>query len=140
MYYKRWELQWRFNLFFTGSILSGAWAGVSMLVIFFKKVPDCHQLLAYALGNMAGVCGYNGWRWIFIIEGLLTVAISILAKFVIVDWPQDAKFLTIEEHSLLLARLYEDHGDAKMDRYDGKAARRLWCDWKMYIGLVLVTD
>lgn len=29
MYYKRYELQWRFNLFFCGSIISGAWAGVS---------------------------------------------------------------------------------------------------------------
>lgn len=52
MYYKRYEMQKRLTLFFSASILSGAFAG----------------LLAYAIAGMAGVGGYNGWRWIFIIE------------------------------------------------------------------------
>ena len=30
MYYKRYELQWRFNLFFSASIIAGAWGGVSV--------------------------------------------------------------------------------------------------------------
>ena len=50
MWYKRYELQWRFNLFFSGSILAGAFGG----------------LLAYGIANMAGIAGYGGWRWIFI--------------------------------------------------------------------------
>ena len=50
MWYKRYELQWRFNLFFSGSILAGAFSG----------------LLAYGIANLAGTAGYNGWRWIFI--------------------------------------------------------------------------
>ena len=28
MYYPRYELQWRFNLFFATTILAGAWSGV----------------------------------------------------------------------------------------------------------------
>ena len=47
MYYKRYELQWRFNIFFTGSILAGAFSG----------------LLAYAISHMDGIQGYAGWRW-----------------------------------------------------------------------------
>jgi len=50
MYYKRYELQWRLNLFFCGSILAGAFSG----------------LLAYAIANLDGLGGYGGWRWIFI--------------------------------------------------------------------------
>ena len=50
-WYKRYELQWRFNLFFSSSILAGGFSG----------------LLAYAIANMAGVGGYNGWSWIFIL-------------------------------------------------------------------------
>lgn len=50
MYYKRYELQWRVSLFFSASILAGAFSG----------------LLAYAINNMNGVAGYHGWRWIFI--------------------------------------------------------------------------
>lgn len=47
MYYKRYELQWRFSLFYCAGILAGAFGG----------------LFAYALANMAGIGGYNGWRW-----------------------------------------------------------------------------
>lgn len=47
MYYKRYELQWRFNIFFTGSILAGSFSG----------------LLAYAIAHMDGTAGYSGWRW-----------------------------------------------------------------------------
>lgn len=83
---------------------------------------------------MAGIGGYNGWRWIFIIEGLLTIAVSLISKFFIADWPHEAKFLNAEEREILARRLQEDTGDAKMDHYDGKAARRIWRDWKMYIG------
>lgn len=53
MFYKRHELQWRVNLFYTASILAGAFSG----------------LLAYAISHMAGVANYSGWRWIFILEG-----------------------------------------------------------------------
>jgi len=51
MFYKRHELQWRINLFFSASILAGAFSG----------------LLAYAIAHMAGIAGYEGWRWIFIL-------------------------------------------------------------------------
>jgi hypothetical protein len=46
MYYKRYELQWRMSLFFSASILAGAFSG----------------LLAFAIANMAGVGGYGAWR------------------------------------------------------------------------------
>lgn len=83
---------------------------------------------------MSGMAGYNGWRWIFIIEGLLTVVVSLVSKFLIVDWPHEAKFLSKEERELLARRLHDDIGDAKMDHYDSKAARRIWTDWKIYVG------
>jgi hypothetical protein len=31
---------------------------------------------------MNGVGGYAGWRWIFILEGLLTVVVAVVAFFV----------------------------------------------------------
>jgi hypothetical protein len=30
---------------------------------------------------MDGIGGYGGWRWIFIIEGLMTFAIGLVSKF-----------------------------------------------------------
>ncbi len=135
MYYPRYELQWRFNLFFCSAILAGAWSGVRA-----AAPSDLHasltlmQLLAYALAKMAGIGGYNGWRWIFIIEGLATVVIAIILKPFVADWPESSKFLNPEERQLLLRRLEIDGGEARMDRLDSKARRRAFGDWKIYIG------
>ena len=94
------------------------------------------QLLAYAIGSMAGIGGYNGWRWIFIIEGLATVVLAAASKFWIVDWPETAKFLNKDERELLLGRLREDSGSARMDHLDSRARRRAFGDWKIYLGYV----
>lgn len=83
---------------------------------------------------MKGLGGYNGWRWIFIIEGIVTVVVAVLAKFVIVDWPETTKFLNEEERQLLIRRLKEDNGVAKMNRLDKSAAKRVFSDVKIYLG------
>ena len=83
---------------------------------------------------MAGIGGYNGWRWIFIIEGLLTVAMGAISKFFIPDWPHEAKFLSSSEKALLHRRLEEEWGEARMDHWDRETAWRIAKDWKMYVG------
>ncbi|KAL4894105.1 major facilitator superfamily domain-containing protein [Aspergillus ambiguus] len=118
MYYRRHELQWRLNVFFSASIIAGAFSG----------------LLAYAINNMDGVGGYSGWRWIFIIEGLATVVLAVVSKFIIVDWPETATFLNEDERALLVRRLANDRGNTRMDRLDKPAARRTFRDPKLYLG------
>ena len=85
---------------------------------------------------MDGIAGYSGWRWIFIIEGLVTVVTAAVSKFVIVDWPEKSRFLTDQERVLLLTRLEGDRGEARMDRLDRAARGRVVRDIKIYLGLV----
>lgn len=85
---------------------------------------------------MAGVGGYNGWRWIFIIEGLATIVIAIVSKFIIADWPETAKFLNEKERQILISRLAADNGEAKMSRLDKPAMKRCFSDIKVYLGYV----
>jgi MFS family permease len=54
---------------------------------------------------MKGVGGLNGWRWIFIIEGLLTIVVSAAAYGFIPNYPLTAKFLSSEERTHLISRL-----------------------------------
>ncbi|KAL6709467.1 hypothetical protein ACN47E_001402 [Coniothyrium glycines] len=118
MYYKRYELQWRLTLFFTAGIIAGAFGG----------------LLAYAIAKMDGIAGYGGWRWIFIIEGLVTVVCGFITKLWCTDWPETAAFLTEDERALLITRLSHDTGDAVMNRLDKRAAKRIFSDPKIYLG------
>lgn len=124
MYYKRYELQWRLSIFFCASILSGAFGG----------------LFAYALAHMDGVGGYGGWRWIFIIEGLLTIVIALSFKFlgILVDWPETATFLTSSEREILVQRLKNDMGgDTQLNTLNKRSLKRILSDWKIYVGIFM---
>lgn len=35
--------------------------------------------MSQGIAHMENVGGYNRWRWIFILEGLLTIVVSLLA-------------------------------------------------------------
>ncbi|QPC70580.1 hypothetical protein HYE68_001332 [Fusarium pseudograminearum] len=120
MYYKRYEVQWRMSIFFSASIVAGAFSG----------------LLAFAIAKMHDVGGLEAWRWIFILEGLLTVIVGIIAKWWIPDWPETASFLNEEERARLVGRLADDSGDARMDHLNKTAWKRIMSDWKIYLGTV----
>jgi len=119
MYYRRHELQMRFNLFFSASIIAGAFSG----------------LLAYAIAHMDGIAGYGGWRWIFILEGIATVIVAIGSYWLIPDWPETAKFLKEDERELLIRRLALDKAGATMDHWNKKTAKRVFSDPKIYLSI-----
>ncbi|KAJ3531509.1 hypothetical protein NM208_g8847 [Fusarium decemcellulare] len=121
MYYCRHELQWRFNLFFSASIIAGAFSG----------------LLAYAIAHMDGIAGYGGWRWIFILEGIATVVIAIFSYWIVPDWPESAKFLNDDERALLIDRLAQDRKDTHMNHWDKKTAKRIFSDIKIYLSILM---
>lgn len=67
----------------------------------------------------------------------MTVALGIVTKWWLVDWPETAKFLTEDERALLIARLSADTGDAVMNRMDKRAAKRIFSDPKIYLGTLM---
>lgn len=89
------------------------------------------QLLAYAIEHMDGLQNYESWRWVFILEGLFTVAFGIIAWFIIPAFPQEATFLNEEERTFLLARLRRDRGTEKID-FKGINWLRVLLDWKIW--------
>ncbi|CAK7223996.1 hypothetical protein SBRCBS47491_005397 [Sporothrix bragantina] len=88
--YTRRELALRIGLFYTAASLSGAFGG----------------LLARGLSEMAGRGGYSAWRWIFIIEGLLTVAAALIAAVLLPNGIAGASFLSEEEKVHAVRRLH----------------------------------
>ncbi|RDX52245.1 MFS general substrate transporter [Lentinus brumalis] len=86
LWYPRNMIQTRLALFWGGATFAGAFSG----------------LLAYAIAFMSGTGGLLGWSWIFIIEGLFTVVVGVVALFVLVDLPGTATFLTPKERGYLV--------------------------------------
>ncbi|RTE80413.1 hypothetical protein BHE90_005115 [Fusarium euwallaceae] len=100
MWYRRHEAQRRYSFFFNSTTLAGAFGG----------------LLAAAIGKMSGMRGYAGWRWIFILEGALTVFASFFFYFLLPDFPEEAKWLTPQEREYVTARLKADQGSSGAER------------------------
>lgn len=57
----------------------------------------------------------NQWRWVFIIEGVLTILIAVLGYCLIVDFPDRSTFLTPEQKEMVQVRIQRDRGDAEVD-------------------------
>ncbi|KAJ6186865.1 hypothetical protein N7519_001773 [Penicillium mononematosum] len=91
-FYKRGDLALRIGLFYTAASLSGAFGG----------------LLARGLAEIGPAGGIEGWRWILIIEGLLTFVCGVLSFFALPNSLQSASFLTPEEKQFGEKRLMLD--------------------------------
>lgn len=120
-WYCRFELQWRLSLFYSAASMAGAFSG----------------LLAFALQKMDGVGNLEGWRWIFIIEGLVTVVAGCTLHWTLPDSPTTAKFLTPEEKAFIKHRLERDSGTSSGrvqvgEKYNWMFIRSALFDWRIW--------
>ncbi|KAK3328685.1 major facilitator superfamily domain-containing protein [Cercophora scortea] len=100
MWYKRRERQFRISLFFSAAALAGSFGGI----------------LAYGIGRMRVVYD-NGWRWIFILEGLATIVVAVAAYWFIYNYPDTAEFLTDKERVFIRNRLASDSDATHDERF-----------------------
>ncbi|KAL3462048.1 major facilitator superfamily domain-containing protein [Aspergillus heterothallicus] len=63
--------------------------------------------IAYGVANLNGRHGLKGWEWLFVIEGSITIACTLLVIFFSPDYPSTAKFLTEDEREFAIQRLAE---------------------------------
>ena len=73
-----------------------------------------------------------GWRWIYIVEGAMTVIAGVVAWFFIVDFPQKAKFLHDYEREQIIERLNKDRGDGEHDQITPAKIFAHLSDWKLW--------
>lgn len=107
------DLAARISWFYCFSALSGAFSG----------------MLAAAIAQMDGVGGYEGWRWIFILEGVVTVAVGVATFFIMVDTPSlSTKWLKPEEVRFLNLQHFVKQGGRFADETQEK--RNIWHDLK----------
>ncbi|KXH45769.1 major facilitator superfamily transporter [Colletotrichum nymphaeae SA-01] len=123
-WYTRAELTRRIAYLYAGNALANMFGGL---------------LGAGILGGLEGDLGIAGWRWLFIIEGVAAIAFSLVAMWILPDYPHTTKWLSEEERAYAAWRLIEDIQEA--DTYgeqsilDGvKMAVR---DYRLYIFVLM---
>ncbi|KAI1308599.1 major facilitator superfamily domain-containing protein [Xylaria venustula] len=126
-WYTRKELGLRTALLYSGALISGAFSGL---------------IAAGVNANLDGVGGYSPWQWLFIIEGVITVGVALIAIPILPNFPRTTKWLSEEEKALAIWRLEEDVGED--DWQEGEqsmwtGARLAFTDMKTYVLLFLLT-
>jgi len=118
LYYTREELGTRTAIFFAGATLAGAFGG----------------LLAYGI-RFISVGSYNGWRWIFIIEGLLTLVCAIPAWWLIQDFPAKAKVLNQgNDRKKWLHHLHQSQGVTSAELpFSWEHVKRGLANWRTWV-------
>ncbi|OJD14158.1 hypothetical protein AJ78_05464 [Emergomyces pasteurianus Ep9510] len=107
-WYLKFEVARRYSVFYLIGSLASALSGI----------------LAYGLMQMEGVQGIRGWRWIFIMEGVITVAIALFAYMFIVRFPDEEikkpsfRFLKPDECQFIVERLEKDRGDVEVEKFN----------------------
>ncbi|KAL5334759.1 major facilitator superfamily domain-containing protein [Aspergillus crustosus] len=94
-WYTRREMQLRVTLLNVGNLVAQAFGGL---------------IAAGILGRMEGTAGIRAWRWLFILEGVITVACAAVAVFILPDYPSTTSWLSPQEKLIALHRLDLDVG------------------------------
>ena len=96
------------------------------------------SIFAYCLTLLKGKAGLNGWSWIFIIEGAITVVLCGLGWFIIVDFPAKAKFLNDRDRFIAVERINRDRGDGEQDKITFKVMLHHLQDPKLYMWSIML--
>ncbi|CAK3799334.1 high-affinity nicotinic acid transporter [Lecanosticta acicola] len=93
---------------YIGSVYKKEERGKRSAVIFaFSAFSSAFGgILAFGLTQIRGPGGFAGWRWLFVVEGMLTLILVPLFFFFFPKTPATAWFLTSEE-KVIIAKRYE---------------------------------
>ncbi|KAF7555164.1 hypothetical protein G7Z17_g2366 [Cylindrodendrum hubeiense] len=118
------ETQVRIAILYTSAATGGAFSG----------------LLAFSIAKMDGVAGLEGWRWIFILEGICTVIVGVMCVFMLCDTPAlSTKWLDAEEIRYLelrqLSRRVTSPGEYKEgdSHFNLSIFKDILFDYKIYL-------
>jgi MFS family permease len=73
-------------------------------------------LSGWILKNMHGLHGWEGWQWMFLLEGMPTVVLGLVVYLVLPNGPHEAKWLGNAERAQLQRLLREQHTEDHANR------------------------
>ena len=90
---------------------------------------------------MNSLANIAGWRWIFIMDGIITAVIGIGGYFALGDFPDRASkslgFLSPREVSWVISRVNRDRGDAVQETFQWRPFLACALDLKLWLFSVL---
>ncbi|KAJ5084878.1 hypothetical protein NUU61_009457 [Penicillium alfredii] len=130
-WYTKRELAFRMSIFYSGSLLSGAFGNL---------------IAAGILSGLKGHRGLSAWQWLYIIEGAITCLVGLVICFVLPDFPETWKLLSPEMRRVAERRLAIEAAEVDVDEEGGmsqiKGLKLAMTDLKTYalaVGYMSIT-
>jgi sugar phosphate permease len=116
----------RFTAFFMSSIaISGLLGG---------------PISGFVLHTLDGVWGWRGWQWMFLVEGLPSAVMGVVAYFVLSDSPESASWLTERQRGNIVGELQAEaqaeHGQSHSAFGAALRDKRFYVLVGMSVGLI----
>ncbi|WNB92922.1 MFS transporter [Bacillus sp. NEB1478] len=143
--------------FLLGVAEAGFFPGVILYITYWFRAKEQARafalfMTALAASNIIGAplstwimdniswAGMQGWRWMFILEGIPAIIIGIVTYYYLTDRPQEAKWLTKEEKEWLIQEIRHENEQKESNKHH--SARQVLTNphvWRLsFIYLTLV--
>ncbi|KAI2791490.1 hypothetical protein POX_c04351 [Penicillium oxalicum] len=94
------------------------------------------NVLNWRLAGLDGVRGYAGWRWMYLVQGPITIALGIITYWWMVDFPETTQpskwFLNADDRNIAVARVNDERADAFVEPFSWERAMECFKDTKLY--------
>lgn len=90
-------------------------------------------LLATGINSLGGTHGIAGWRWIFIIEGVITISFGLLAFIFMSNYPDTASWLSPLEKEVVIKTNQEDRALHAVEEFNWTQIRSAFIDYRTYL-------
>jgi MFS family permease len=104
---------------------------IALVVAFCNLAGAFGGAIAYGVGHINGSAGLQGFRWLFIIEGIITIASAFLLIFFLPDYPARARWLSEADKRFAEDRLVERGGGYNRDHASKREVRETFLSPRM---------
>jgi MFS family permease len=139
---------------FLGLCESSAWPGMMTLLMHWYTPGELAKRMGFyhscqAIGSMMsgalqvavintlhGSSGLAGWRWLFIINAIMTVVVGALGFVMLPDTPNNVNPRAIwfkKGHAQLAMERLERHGRAEPKKVTVAGTKRAFTSWQLYL-------
>ncbi|KAK4608970.1 MFS transporter prlL [Fulvia fulva] len=118
-WYRQYETARRISIFYMAALLASGFG----------------PIFAYALSLISVGNGkyQQGWRWIFIIEGIATIVAGLVSPFFLIEFPEKVRFLTDRQKYIALERLRLEKENREIVHPNMKQTLVMLCDFKLLL-------
>lgn len=118
-WYRQFETARRVSLFYMAALFASGFGPIFAYALSLIRVGDGMYR--------------SGWRWIFIIEGVATIAAGMISPFFLVEFPERVTFLTPRQKHIAVNRVRQEKEKVEVVHPTIKQSLGMLLDWKLIV-------